>query len=158
MTTLSKGRAFPLRCGIPRPRQARNSKLFVRKVKRPCDTAPCSGNIPTRRYGQHPNRGMCAISSGGEHHLDTVGVASSNLASRTIETRKAPLRVPFSCSRPSRAPVWRGPRAGRHPCGRWPAIVSARARQSSPSSFSNSWWPQLGQAGSFSVSLVMRTM
>ena len=28
-----------------------------------------------------------AISSGGEHYLDTVGVTSSNLVSRTIECR-----------------------------------------------------------------------
>lgn len=111
MTTRAESRAFPQRSGILRPRQARNSKLFVRKVKRPFDMAPCSGNIPTRRYGRCPNRRMCAISSGGEHHLDTVGVASSNLASRTTETRKAPSRVPFLMQTTLRAPA--GHRFGR---------------------------------------------
>ena len=30
----------------------------------------------------------CAISSGGEHHLDTVGVVSSNLTSRTMKLER----------------------------------------------------------------------
>src|SRR5450631_841742 len=49
--------------------------------------APCGKGATKRERVHSPVRSECAVSSVGEHHIDTVGVASSILAPRTIEKR-----------------------------------------------------------------------
>jgi hypothetical protein len=47
--------------------------------------APCRKGAIKRERVHCPVRSECAVSSVGEHHIDTVGVASSILAPRTIQ-------------------------------------------------------------------------
>ena len=47
--------------------------------------APCLTGPTKRERVQVPVPSECAVSSVGEHHIDTVGVASSILAPRTIQ-------------------------------------------------------------------------
>ena len=64
-------------------------KKFETFLKKFFDMSASSGRLFARWHGRDSNAEFSwAISSGGEHYLDTVGVTSSNLVSPTMKCRK----------------------------------------------------------------------